>query len=244
MEIIGNSDVGKTRQANEDSFRFGHLSDGAIWAVVCDGMGGAVAGEVASRIAADLVAEKIQLCYRKESEIVSIRNILASAITTANVAIFDKAVENENLAGMGTTIVACIIKDGMACFAHVGDSRAYIIRKDDILQITKDHSLVQVMLDAGRITIDEFENSSMRNIIVKCLGQEEKLENDYIEFNVLFFDEGDAFVLCSDGLSSCVKAQTIFDTVKELPLEKAVNTLINEANSNGGYDNITVVGIR
>lgn len=244
MKIVGNSDIGKTRQINEDSFRCGQMSDGTIWAVVCDGMGGAAGGEIASKTAADMVAKKIQLCYRKESEITSIRNILSSAITTANVAVYDKAVEDPTLKGMGTTIVACIIKDGMACFAHVGDSRAYYISKDEIKQITKDHSLVQMMLDSGQITEEEYEHSSFKNIILKCLGTEEKLDNDFIEFTMMFYNEGDAFFICSDGLSNCVSSDVIFDIINNMPLDKAVNTLINEANSNGGYDNITVVAMK
>lgn len=245
MEIFGNSDIGRTRQDNEDCFRFGQMADGTIWALVCDGMGGAEGGEVASKMVADMVAEKIQLCYRPESEISSIRNILASSITTANVAVYDKAVENPELEGMGTTIVACIIKGNMACFAHVGDSRAYIIRDKKISQITKDHSLIQMMLDAGSMTVDEYEKSTMKNVIIKCLGGTEKLDNDYIEYSVVFFNEGDSFLLCSDGLSGCVTSDTILQIMNdEMPLERAVNTLINEANSNGGYDNITVVGIR
>ena len=242
MDIFGNSDIGKRRDNNEDSFRCGRLEDGSLWAVVCDGMGGAAGGEIASRIAADMVAGKIGKCYRREFEVSSLRNMLASAIITANVSIIDKVEENKDLKGMGTTIVAAVIKDGVALIAHVGDSRAYVINKEKIVQITKDHSLVQAMLDDGQITEEEYRNSTIKNIILKCLGAEEIKDNDYIDYNVSFLKDGDSILICSDGLSNCVSDEEMKRIVNdyESPGE-CVSALIEAANNGGGLDNITVV---
>ena len=245
MVIFGNSDIGKRRENNEDSFRCGKLEDGTLWAVVCDGMGGAAGGEVASRIAAELVAEKIQLCYRREFETPSLRNLLTSAIITANVSIFDRAAEKDELEGMGTTIVAAIIKGGVAIVAHVGDSRAYLFRKDKTIQITKDHSLVQAMLDGGQITEDEYKNSALKNIILKCLGTNEIFDGDYIDYDVVFPEKGDVIMLCSDGLSNCLSNEEMNGIVfASDDLSASVSDLIEAANKNGGSDNITVVLIK
>lgn len=127
MKVIGNSDIGKVREANEDAFRFGKYDDGSVWAVVCDGMGGASGGRLASSIAADMVSRKIEKSYNKSMTGVSVENMLLSAITTANVTVFDRSSVDSRLKGMGTTIVACVVKGSAACIAHVGDSRAYII---------------------------------------------------------------------------------------------------------------------
>ena len=245
MEIYGRTDIGKRRVNNEDNFRYGQFDSETGWAVVCDGMGGAAGGEIASKIAADMVAEKISKCYRRKFEAPSLRNMLSSAIVTANVSILDKVNENAELAGMGTTIVCAIVKKTFALFAHVGDSRAYIIKKDSIKQITRDHSLVQAMFDSGQITEEEYENSSIKNIILKCLGAEEINDKDYIEYDVVFLDEGDSLLLCSDGLTNSINDQTIFECFKSNEsLKDVVTILVDKANENGGLDNITVVAIR
>ena len=132
MKTLGNSDIGKIRQNNEDAFRFGSFDDGVTWAVVCDGMGGAAGGQIASSIAADMVGKKIEKCYNRSMSESSIENMLLSAITTANVTVYDRAIADDFLSGMGTTIVAAVIKNGVVSIAHVGDSRAYLIHDDEL----------------------------------------------------------------------------------------------------------------
>ncbi len=245
MEIYGNSDIGKRREKNEDSFRYGQFEDRTCWAVVCDGMGGAVGGEIASKIAADLVGEKIGKCYRSTFETSSLRNLLSSAIVTANVSILDRISENRELTGMGTTIVSAIVKDNFALIAHVGDSRAYMISSGEIKQITRDHSLVQAMLDSGQITQEEYDKSTMKNIILKCLGAEEINDKDYIDYDAVFLNKGDSLLLCSDGLSGYVDDDVILSIVEsKSDIKDGVQKLIEKANENGGYDNITAVAIR
>ena len=240
MKTVGNSDVGRIRQNNEDAFRFGTLEDGVTWAVVCDGMGGASGGQVASTIAADMVSKKIEKCYNKSMSESSIENMLLSAITTANVTVYDRAIADEFLNGMGTTIVAAVIKNGVACIAHVGDSRAYIINAEGITQLTKDHSLVQEMLDKGQITNEEFENHPIKNIITRALGVAENID---IEFNTVEVEPQDVLILCTDGLSGSVSSKDILDIYSKAGFESFASKLIEKANEEGGRDNITVVAV-
>ncbi|MDO4380728.1 MAG: Stp1/IreP family PP2C-type Ser/Thr phosphatase [Clostridia bacterium] len=240
MKVIGNSDIGKVRETNEDAFRFGKYDDGSVWAVVCDGMGGVSGGRLASSIAADMVSRKIEKSYNKSMTGVSIENMLLSAITTANVTVFDRSSVDNGLRGMGTTIVACVVKGSTACIAHVGDSRAYIISGNDIRQITKDHSLVQEMLDKGQITKEQFDNHPNKNIITRVLGVDEEIE---IDFDYVDVSEKDLIILCSDGLSGFVKSEQILKIFESCEFENLCDNLIEAANENGGRDNITVVAV-
>lgn len=240
MKVIGNSDIGRVRETNEDAFRFGKYDDGSVWAVVCDGMGGVSGGRLASSIAADMVSRKIERSYNRSMSGVSVENMLLSAITTANVTVFDRSAVENGLKGMGTTIVACVVKGSTACIAHVGDSRAYIISGENICQITKDHSLVQEMFDKGQITKEQFDNHPNKNIITRVLGVEEEIE---IDFDYVDVCESDIIILCSDGLSGFVKPEEILKISKAYEFEKLCDELIDEANRNGGRDNITVVAV-
>lgn len=241
MKTVGNSDVGRVRQNNEDAFRFGRIDESVCWAVVCDGMGGASGGQVASAIAADMVSKKIEKCYNKSMSESSIENMLLSAITTANVTVYDRAIADEFLNGMGTTIVAAVIKNGRVNIAHVGDSRAYLIHNGEISQITKDHSLVQEMFDKGQLSKAELSNNNLRNIITRALGVAEGVD---IEFNNADLGEGDVLLLCSDGLTNEVSDETILSLFKSTKFEMYPARLIEEANKSGGKDNVTVVAVQ
>lgn len=238
MQIIGNTDVGRTRIANEDAFRYGIFDDGTLWAVVCDGMGGVHGGKIASSTAIDMVSQKIKKCYNTSMKMSSIENLLLSSITTANCIVYDRGVGDSKLEGMGTTIVAAIIKNGEACIAHVGDSRAYKISNGEISLITKDHSLVQEMLDRGQITQSEFEHHPRKNIITRAMGVDDKID---IEFNTIEFNKDDAMILCSDGLSGLVNIETMLDIYRNNEFNSLADKYIEVANDNGGVDNITVV---
>ena len=173
MRTVGGSDKGKLRVRNEDSFRFGSFDDGTTWGIVCDGMGGVHGVMLASNIAINTVSDKVELCYTHTMPVKSLENLLLSAITTANVTVFDRGIYDNSLKGMGTTIVAAVIKDSTACIAHVGDSRAYKISNNGIVQITKDHSLVQEMLDNGQITVGHLQNlynAGCRTDLVHIVG--------------------------------------------------------------------------
>lgn len=238
MLIKGNSDIGKVRTANEDGFDYGTFEDGTAWAVVCDGMGGARGGNIASSMVVGMISDKIKKCYNKLMPVYSFENIFLSTITTANVVVNDRSYTDTELRGMGTTIVSAIIKDSQVCIAHVGDSRLYKINSEGISQITKDHSLAQEMLDSGQITQEEFENYPKKNIITRALGIDEKVDIDFDFTNIC---EGDTLLLCTDGLSGLLSEEEIFEIYKTTDFELLCDEYIKAANDKGGYDNITVV---
>lgn len=238
MMITGKTDIGVVRSKNEDALDYGILSDGTSWSIVCDGMGGVHGGKIASTAAIEMVSEKIRKCYNVSMSVSSLENLLLSSITTANVDVFDRGIYDKSLKGMGTTIVSAIVKNNEACIAHVGDSRAYIIRNNTIEQITKDHSLVQQMLDSGQITKSEYENNPIKNIITRAMGVSEKIDIDFDFVNV---NEGDALLLCTDGLSGLVSDERLLEIYKTTDFESLADKYIQEANNNGGTDNITVV---
>lgn len=238
MNTVGGTHIGKVRAGNEDAFDYGFFDDGTAWALVCDGMGGVHGGKVASSIAIDMVSDKIKKCYNKSMSVSSLENLLLSAITTANVAVYDRGSVDGSLKGMGTTIVAAIVKDNEACIAHAGDSRAYLISDNKIIQVTKDHSLVQEMLDKGQITEQEFENTPIKNIITRAMGISEDIE---IDFDFVCVNEGEALILCSDGLSGLVDKNKLLKIYQENEFSCLADMYIQQANDNGGKDNITVV---
>ncbi len=238
MQIVGATDIGKVRTVNEDCYDYGTFEDGTAWAIVCDGMGGVRGGNIASNLVLDMVSDKIKKCYNKLMPSYSFENVFLSTITTANVIVHDRSFTDEDLKGMGTTIAAVIVKDKIACIAHVGDSRVYKISEGEIKQITKDHSLAQEMLDMGQLTQEEFENYPKKNIITRALGVDESID---IDFDFTPLEEGEALVLCSDGLSGLVSDNDIFDIYDNNPLDDVCQKYIEAANGNGGHDNITVV---
>ena len=238
MNIVGKTDKGIIRQQNEDSFDYGVFDDGVGWALVCDGMGGVHGGRLASTIAIEMIADKIKKCYNKHMPVASLENLLLSSITTANVTVFDRGSVDEELRGMGTTVVAAVVKNNEACIAHVGDSRAYKISEGKIEQVTKDHSLVQEMLDNGQITKEEIEFTPIKNIITRALGINEEVE---IDFDFVCINPGEAIVLCSDGLSGLVSDREILEAYLENDFETLADKYIELANAYGGRDNITVV---
>ncbi len=241
MLIKGNTDIGKVRQANEDGFDFGTFDDGASWAVVCDGMGGVRGGQIASSLVTEMVSDKIRKCYNKLMPVFSFENIFLSTITTANVIVNDRSFTDTEFQGMGTTIVAAIVKDTQACIAHVGDSRVYKLNSEGITQLTKDHSLAQEMLDSGQLTEEEFENYPKKNIITRALGVDENVE---IDFDFTSVEEGEVLLLCTDGLSGLLSNEEIFEIYNKTDFELLCDEYIKAANDKGGYDNITVVAMK
>lgn len=237
MFAASKSDIGLQRTHNEDCVFAKTISDHEAFAVVCDGMGGVNGGNVASSMACDRISQKIELCYKPSMQMMSVSNMLLSAITTANVEIFDYGCQNTEYKGMGTTVVCAFVKDNEICIGHVGDSRAYIISKTGIRQITKDHSLVQEMYDNGEISIEELKDHPVKNVITRALGVEEDVN---IDFNTDFLNEGEAILLCSDGLTNFVEADEIFEAFNSFDKNELAQVLVDKANSNGGGDNITV----
>ena len=238
MVVYSKTDKGPVRHSNQDTFVTGTLSDNTVYTAVCDGMGGVHGGQLASSIAADMVSEKIKRCYNPSMPVSSLENLLLSAITTANVIVYDRGDVDISLKGMGTTIVAAIVKDNEACIAHVGDSRAYFTDGSKIEQITRDHSLVQEMFDNGKITFEEMETHPQKNIITRAMGVSEEVE---IDFDYVCVNENEALILCSDGLSGLVSDEKMLQIYNSNNFEELAEKYIEEANNAGGRDNITVV---
>lgn len=236
MLVTSLSDKGMQRAQNEDCAFANTISDSEAFAVVCDGMGGVSGGEIASQMAVDRISQKISLCYKPSMAINSVGNVLLSAITTANVEVFDYGCQNPEYKGMGTTVVCAFVKDNEVCIGHVGDSRAYIISKSGIRQITKDHSLVQEMYDNGEISVEELKNHPGKNVITRALGVDEEIN---IDFNYDFLHEEEAILLCSDGLTNFVDTDEIYEAFNSFNKDELAQILINKANEHGGGDNIT-----
>lgn len=238
MKISAGSDVGICRSSNQDSYKIGELPNGGAWAVVCDGMGGHAGGNVASSMAAEKIDSDIKANLKESMSFSSVKNILESAIVSANIDIFDRAASDHTLFGMGTTVVAAVCMNGRCVVAHVGDSRCYLISEKNISQLTKDHSFVQEMLDAGILTPSQAENHPNKNIITRALGIEDDVSVDFIETDV---SDGDKLLLCSDGLSNMVNEAEMIECMEDSDVFNYSSRLISLANEHGGTDNITAV---
>lgn len=239
MKIIAKTDIGLRRNSNQDSYASGELFGSVAWAVVCDGMGGVAGGSLASRIGVDIISERIKSSYREGMSLNSIRNMLDSAITAANIKIHETGKTDVGFEGMGTTVVAVIVADNVIYVAHLGDSRAYVLSDDKLIQITKDHSYVQELVDSGVITKEEAASDPRKNIITRALG----VDNDvHIDFAAEDLKDNAIVILCTDGLTNFVSDETIIEFAKD-NFDDFAERLVNEANANGGGDNITVVAI-
>ena len=238
MFVVGKSDVGKQRTENQDRFRVSMPNDTACVAVVCDGMGGANSGSVASEITSDIVYDRLTLSFRNDMEPRSVKTLLASAITAANSVVYQKSKDNPENEGMGTTCVAALVHNNVAYIASVGDSRAYILSDSGITQITNDHTVVEYLHSKGMINEDEMKVHKMKNIITRAIGVESTVEVDYFEIDI---DPGSVLLICTDGLTNYCSDELIYSIVYKRPLEQSSNELIDYANNSGGKDNITAV---
>ena len=239
---FGQTDVGMRRDHNEDNYL---LDDEQRLYVVADGMGGHLGGEMASMLAVSTIRDtvrderkKLNGGYQGPIEQHPALMVLPTAVKRACAAIFHKAQEVPELQGMGTTVTGLAFEDGYAFFGHVGDSRAYLIRDGHIEQLSEDHSLVNEQLKAGLITPDQARMSRFKHIITRSVGFEEDVAVDTM---VVPVQEGDVYILCSDGLANLVSTLEIRDCVFDNFLRDAPRSLIALANERGGDDNITVV---
>jgi PPM family protein phosphatase len=230
-ESAGSTDAGRKRRRNEDAF----VHDPPLFAVA-DGMGGAHAGEVASRLAAAAFREF------HEADELDPEERVAAIIQEANRRIYDRAKSDAQASGMGTTITAALVaKDGVAV-GHVGDSRAYRLRDGQLEQLTEDHSLVADLVRSGRLTPDEADSHPQRSVITRALGTDTRVDVDTFTADAR---AGDVFLLCSDGLTTMVGDEEITGTVaRASSLEQATKALVRAANKAGGEDNVTVVLFR
>lgn len=237
LNVYSQSDIGLVRSSNEDACSAGVLDGNAAWVVVCDGMGGANGGNVASSMAVSQISEQILSAYRKDSSNYSVRNLITTSLSNANTSIYSLSKSDENLKGMGTTAVVAIISDGVAHIAHAGDSRAYMINHNGIQQLTTDHSMVQELVKNGDLTEQEAKVHPQKNIITRALGVQPAIELDYCEHD---FSDGSLLLVCTDGLTNYVDAEQIYQLSKEYQANCLTEQLISHAKDGGGGDNITV----
>ena len=239
MKIQSFTDTGKVREMNQDAFKTGAFREGGCFAVVCDGMGGVSGGQVASDICVNEVSAHIEKGYRKGMSMKSVKNLLVSAITASNIKVFEAANKNKDYLGMGTTVVAVVILNGFAAVAHIGDSRAYLI-SDDIKQITKDHSVVQYLIDVGRITPEQAKTHPDRNVITRAVGVTAEID---VDVDIVPINSGETILICTDGLYEYISDSEMFEIIKNSNEAEPAKLLLDMANEAGGKDNITVVTV-
>lgn len=234
------TDVGRVREINEDAFSVRQISPDCYLMIVADGMGGHNAGETASSTACNIITERI--CTELGDGIFSmdkVFKVMGESIEIANKTLYSEQLANSALSGMGTTVVAVVVCGNKAYVCNVGDSRLYYIT-DSIVQITKDHSYVQDLVDKGLITKDEAMVHPNKNIITRAVGTEIDVEVDYFTIDC---ETGAKILMCTDGLSNCVSEDEMVSILRNNPPREANRLLIEAANNNGGRDNITVINI-
>ena len=239
MQSWGLTDPGCVRKQNQDAYRIEQLDRSTIICVVCDGMGGAKSGNIASSLASEVFVEEIKRSWMPDMGQDKIDQMLCSAVKLANFTVFDQAVQFEEFEGMGTTLVAALVQNDMATVVNVGDSRCYGINRDGIHQISVDHSLVQLMVDRGELTPEQAKTYPGRNLITRAIGTEPIVMCDVFHEEV---ERGDYLLLCSDGLSNMMDDQEIlFEVAHGVNKKQCGKRLLNIAKNRGAPDNVTSV---
>ena len=239
MEYWGLTDIGKVRSQNQDSYRIEQLDRNTVLAAVCDGMGGAKAGNIASRLAIDVFVAEVMQGYKPSMNQEQLDQLLTDAVKLANFTVFDQARQYEEFAGMGTTLVAALICGRHATVINVGDSRCYHITDSGIRQVSVDHSVVQLMVDRGELTAAEARTYPGRNVITRAVGTGPVIESDVFQVRL---DRGDAMFLSTDGLHDYVDDQEIlFEVVHGNEPDTCCQRLLEIANQRGAPDNVTSV---
>jgi serine/threonine protein phosphatase PrpC len=230
MEASARTDVGLVRTVNEDNYLLGD-----VLFAVADGLGGHEAGEIASKMAVNMLEE---YSLSDESDPAT---RLREAFTRINAAIYRRSISDHSCRGMGTTLTALLIRNGTAYIGHVGDSRAYLVRNDVLYQLTEDHSVVGELVRMGMLTKSEAKVHPQRNLLTRAMGTLPTVDIEVVDAKV---EPGDRYILCTDGLSGAIDDSKILDVVmSEQAPPKVVDELIALANQNGGYDNVTVVAV-
>jgi protein phosphatase len=240
LKFAAGTDKGLLREINEDSCMIIPGCSSSLYAfIIADGMGGHNCGEIASRMTVDFVSESIRNSSKLDDE--NIQQELCSIVEQANREVYEKAQQSEKFSGMGTTLTMAVMDGIKLTAAHVGDSRLYMIRGGEILQLTQDHSYIGELLRSGSLTREEAENHPRRNVITRAVGSSADIIVDVISQQI---NEGDIFVLCTDGLTNMISEDELSRIVRDNEPEAACSRLIEAANKQGGDDNITVIVIK
>lgn len=241
MIFAAYSHSGKVRQDNQDSYAVFQADAETLFAVVADGMGGHKGGSVASAMAVECIKTRIETDYRPQMTASELVLLMKKSFSEANTVIFERSLKDKELFGMGTTATLAAVRRSEAVITHVGDSRAYLIGRGHMRQITTDHTLVQDLLDKGEITAAQAKTHPQKHMIMQALGTEGVVATDTYTISV----KGQILLLCSDGLTNMVSDEEIAEVMNTSDdLNKGILRLIDLANTAGGEDNITIVAIR
>lgn len=233
------SDLGRSRETNEDSCAYIKLKDDVYLLIVADGMGGHSAGEVASKIAVNSITDFFRSNFDYDKKLDDIKKLVEESILKANMDIYQNSIINSKYSGMGTTVTLALIYKDIMIVGHVGDSRAYLYKRGQLEKVTSDHSLVAELVKNGTITEIEALHHPQKNIITRALGVDENIK---IDIEVQKIEEGNKILLCTDGLSNMIYDDEIEERLKNYKdIEEAAHDMVDTANNRGGFDNITVV---
>ena len=239
MQSWGLSDQGCVRKQNQDAYHIEKLDRNSLLCVVCDGMGGAKSGNIASTLAVDVFVEEVRRTWTPGITQYKLEQMLRAAVKLANFTVYDQAQQFEEFAGMGTTLVAALIHGQRVTVVNVGDSRAYKADSDGIRQVTRDHSLVQMMVDRGELSPEVARTYPGKNFITRAIGTESMVECDLYHLDVR---KGDYLLLCSDGLSNTMDEQEmLFEIVHGVKKQHCCQRLLNIAKNRGAPDNVTSI---
>lgn len=239
MEAWGLTDVGNVRSQNQDAFRIVELGKDALLAVVCDGMGGAKSGNVASRLASEVFSEEVKRSFSADLTPDEAEQMLRAAAKLANISVFEQSQLSEDYAGMGTTLVAALTYPRATLVLNIGDSRAYLINADGVQCITRDHSVVEMMVQRGELTPEQAKTHPSKNLITRAVGTEETVFSDVFRVET---ELEDCILLCSDGLSNQMADQEIlFEVVHGARRDDCCRRLLEIAKNRGAPDNVTSV---
>ena len=239
MEIWGATDRGMVRKQNQDTFRWTKLNDSQFLAVVCDGMGGAKSGDVASKLASEVFEADISQSVEPDMDQQSIVKMLVDGVKSANRAVYEQSLVSPDFKGMGTTLVAVFLQGAAAYIINVGDSRCYYLSEGEVSQVTEDHSVVGLMVARGQISEEEARTHPNKNLITRAVGTEPDVECDCF---YLGLDQGEYLLLCSDGLSNMVsRPEMLFEITHGENGTQCCQRLIDIAKNRGAPDNVTVV---
>ena len=239
MQSWGLTDPGCVRKQNQDAYQIEQLDRNSLLCVVCDGMGGAKSGNIASSLAVDVFVQEVRRSWKPAMDQERIDQTLRSAVKLANFTVYDQSMQFEDFDGMGTTLVAVLVRGRHATVVNVGDSRAYLVDRNGIRQLTKDHSLVQMMVERGELTPEMARTYPGKNFITRAIGTEPMVLCDIYHLEL---EKGDCLLLCSDGLSNMMDDQEIlFEVVHGVNKQYCCQRLLDIAKNRGAPDNVTSI---
>ncbi len=239
MEAWGLTDAGNVREQNQDFYRIDRISEEMLLAVVCDGMGGAKSGNVASRLACEVFSEEVLRSVSADMTPEEIERMLRSALTLANISVYEHSQLSEDYTGMGTTLVSALVLRDTVFVLNVGDSRAYHINADGVRCVTVDHSVVEMMVQRGELTPEQAKSHPSKNLITRAVGPSAQVFADVFRVKA---EEGDCLLLCTDGLSNQMDDQEIlFEVAHGTRKDDCCNRLLQIAKNRGAPDNVTSI---